>query len=259
MTIPSFAHYVRAGSAGMAVDPRTRRAVAGLCAAAGGYGVAFGVLGRAVGLPAAVVIAMSVVVYAGGSQMALLGVLSAGGAPIAGAAGGLVLNSRLLAFGAAAAPLLRGRPAIRLAKAYLLTDEAVAVAMAQRDQPAQQRAFWFAGLSLWATWQAATVLGVVVGGGLADPTAVGLDAALPAAFLVLLVPMLRSSTERRAAAGGAVGALVGLVALPPGLPVLLAMAAGVLASLRLRGGAGDDVVGGPSAPTGLRDDPAGAT
>jgi predicted branched-subunit amino acid permease len=209
--------------------PRLAPVVASLCLAAASYGVAFGALGTALGLPVAVVAGISLAVYAGGSQMALLGVLSAGGAPLAGSLAGLVINSRLVAFGAAAAPLLGGRPWRRLAAAYLLTDESATVALIQPTAEARRRAFWVLGLWQWAAWQLATLGGAMLGTAVADPSAIGLDSAFPAAFAILLVPMLRGRPEVAAAAGGVVGALVGAALLPPGLPVLLAMAAGVAA------------------------------
>lgn len=207
------------------------RDVATLCVAAGAYGLAFGVLGRAVGLAPALVIAISVLVYAGGSQMALLGVLSAGGAPLAGVASGLVINSRFVAFGAVVAPLMQGGRGRRLLAAYLLTDEVATMATAQPDHRSQQQMFWVTGVALWTTWQLSTALGVALGQVLGDPAAVGLDAAFPAAFMVLLVPLLRGRAERVAAVGGGVGAVIGLQVLPAGLPVLLAMATGLLAAI----------------------------
>lgn len=218
-------------SAGLPVPSAIARDVATLCVAVAAYGVAFGVLGRAIGLHPALVVAISVLVYAGGSQMALLGVLAAGGAPLAGVASGLVINSRLVAFGAVAAPLMQGGRGRRLLAAYLLTDEVATLATAQPDERAGQRMFWVSGIALWLSWQLSTVVGAAVGGILGDPAAVGLDAAFPAAFLVLLLPLLRGPAERAAAVGGGVGAVVGLLLLPAGLPVLLAMATGLVAAL----------------------------
>jgi predicted branched-subunit amino acid permease len=234
--------------------PALGQVVSSLALAVGAYGVAFGALGTALGLPVAVVLGMSLAVYAGGSQMALLGVLATGGAPLAGALGGLAVNSRFVAFGAAAAPLLGGSPARRLLAAYLLTDEAATVALAQPTPALQRRAFWVTGGSLWAVWQLTTAAGAALGGAVADPATVGLDVAFPAAFVVLLAPMLRGRPELAAAVGGAAGALLGALLLPPGLPVLVAMGGGVAAGV-LAARAGDPGEDRPNEDTAAGDTP----
>ncbi len=69
--------------------------------AVGAYAVPFGVLAVETGPSPLVAIAMSALIYAGGSQFAFVGVLAAGGGGIAAAATGLALNSRLAGFGLA--------------------------------------------------------------------------------------------------------------------------------------------------------------
>ena len=82
-----------------------------------------------------------------------------------------------------------------------------------------------AGVVLYPTWVGSTVLGVLAGDLIGDPTRLGLDAAFPALFLALLVPMLRSRTAVAAAfLGGAIAlALIPIAA--PGVPIIAASAA----------------------------------
>ena len=82
-----------------------------------------------------------------------------------------------------------------------------------------------AGLVLYPAWVGSTAVGVVAGDLLADPEALGLDAAFPALFLALLAPQVRS---RRAVVVALLGAAVALVLVPlapPGVPIIAAAAA----------------------------------
>ncbi len=98
--------------------------------AVGAYGLSYGVLATAAGLSPGLATLSSVVVLAGGSQFAFVGVLAAGGHPMTGALGGLLLNLRYLAFGLAIAPHLSRGPWWRRAlDSYLLVDESVALAL----------------------------------------------------------------------------------------------------------------------------------
>lgn len=216
-------------------DPAVRKAaVLGL--AVGIYGVSFGVLAVASGLTAWQALGLSTLVFAGGSQFAAVGVVAAGGAPIAAVAGGLLLNSRMAAFGLALAPVLGGTLPKRLLAAHLLIDESSAMALAEREPRAARRAFWLTGVSVFVFWNAATVFGALAGSLIGDPEALGLDAAFPAGFLALLGPLLDSRAARASALCGALIALALLPFTPPGVPIVAA-SAGVLGGLL--GGAGD--------------------
>jgi predicted branched-subunit amino acid permease len=82
------------------------RDVALVCVADGLVGVSFGATTVAGGLPWWVPVAMSLIVFAGGSQFAAVGVVLAGGSPFAAVAAGAVLNTRLLPYGFAVADVV---------------------------------------------------------------------------------------------------------------------------------------------------------
>lgn len=207
--------------------------------AVGAYGLSFGVLAVSAGLEPWVATLTSVIVLAGGSQFAFIGVLAAGGAPLAGTAAGLMVNARFLGFGFAIAPHLDGGPWWRRAvDAYLLVDESVALALARRDADVTRR-FRVTGWTVVVTWVAATVLGAYGGSLLGDLEALGLDAAFPAGFLALLAPWLRTRRGRVAAAVGAALALGLQPVLPPGAEILAA-SLGALAAVAVRPGPGDE-------------------
>ncbi|MEV6053053.1 AzlC family ABC transporter permease [Streptomyces sp. NPDC052107] len=193
--------------------------------ASGIVGVSFGAVSVAGGLPVWVPVLMSLVVYAGSAQFSAVGVLLAGGGPIAAAATGLLLNTRTAAFSLAVADIIGTGRASRLLGAHLVTDETVAFALAQSDPVRQRRAFWISGLGLFAVWNIGVLAGGLAGGALGDTARYGLDAAFPAVLVALVLPQLRTDAAvRRSALLGAVIALALTPAVPAGVPVLLALA-----------------------------------
>ena len=194
-----------------------------IAAAVGAVGVSFGAITVAAGLPAWVVPAMGVLVFAGGSQFLAVGLMAAG-SPVAAVLGGLLLNARHLPFGLAVAGAVGDRWAAKLVGSHLLIDESVAFAMAQDDPARRRRAYWLTGVALFVAWNVGSLLGVVLGGAVADPAALGVDAAFPAGLLALILPSLRDRETRMVAGLGAAVAVLATPLLPAGLPVLLALA-----------------------------------
>lgn len=193
--------------------------------ASGVVGVSFGAIAVAGGLPVWVPVVMSLVVYAGSAQFSAVGVLLAGGGPLAAAATGLLLNTRTAAFSLAVADTLgKGRLA-RLVGAHLVTDETVAFALAQSDPVRRRTAFWVSGLGLFAVWNIGVLAGALAGDAIGDTARYGLDAAFPAVLVALVLPALRAdSAVRRSAVLGACVALALVPVTPAGVPVLLALA-----------------------------------
>jgi len=216
------------------------RDAAAVGVATGTYGVAFGAAGVAAGLDVPQTCALSLLVFTGASQFALVGVLGAGGAVLPGIASALLLGARNTLYGVRLAALLPWRGARRMLVAQGVIDESTAMAVAQPTPALARLGFLATFSSVYACWNLATLLGAAGASVLGDPAVYGLDAAVPAGFLALLAPRLRAGrAERRVAAAGAAVALAATPWLPPGVPVLLA-ALGVLVAL------------GPLAPAGSR-------
>ncbi|ANS67151.1 putative branched-chain amino acid permease (azaleucine resistance) [Streptomyces lincolnensis] len=193
--------------------------------ASGIVGLSFGAIAVAGGLPVWVPVVMSLVVYAGSAQFSAVGVLLAGGGPVAAAATGLLLNTRTAAFSLAVADLLGPGRLTRLLGAHLVTDETVAFALAQSDPARRRAAFWISGLGLFAVWNIGVLAGALAGGALGDTATYGLDAAFPAVLVALVLPALREGPAvRRSALLGAALALAVTPAVPAGVPVLVALA-----------------------------------
>jgi branched chain amino acid efflux pump len=200
------------------------RAILPLMPAIVAFGASFGVLARAAGVDALAAVVMSATTFAGSAQFAVVSVLGAGGTAAAAIGAAVLLNGRYLPMAVAASGAFRGGPVRRLLDAQLLVDESWA--LSSREGGFDRKVLIGAGGLLYLGWNAGTAVGVIAGDSLADPATLGLDAAFPALFLALLVPLLRHrSTPVIAALLGAAIALALTPITPAGVPVIAATAA----------------------------------
>lgn len=193
-----------------------------IAVATGLYGVSFGALGVASGLDVWQTVALSTLMFTGGSQFAFIGVVAGGGAGSAAFGAATLLGVRNAVYGMQLNRMLRPRGWRRLLAAQLTIDESAATAAGQLDPAEQRRGFWSAGLGVFVLWNLFTLAGALLGDALGDPRRWGLDGAAVAAFLGLLWPRLRA---REPVALAVVCALVTVLAMPrvpPGVPILLA-------------------------------------
>lgn len=206
--------------------------------ATGLYGVSFGALSVAAGLGVGATIALSALMFTGGSQFAFVGVLGAGGSGSAAVAAASLLGVRNGFYGLQLAPSLGVTGLRRIAAAHLTIDESTAVSVTQTTPAARRRGFWATGIAVFVCWNLSTAAGAVLGDRLGDPRRYGLDAMAAAAFVALLWPRLSSRQPRAVAVAAAVVAAVCVPSLPAGVPVLVAglvaVVAGVLSARRAR-------------------------
>jgi predicted branched-subunit amino acid permease len=215
----------------------------GVGVAVGLSGFAFGVTSAGAGLTLLQTCVLSLLVFTGASQFALVGALAAGSNPLTAAAGALFLGVRNAFYGLRLSPLLRLPRAIRPLAAHWVIDETTVVAFAQPGPRSARIGFTVTGLSIYVLWNLTTLLGALGASALGDPGSWGLDAAGPAVFLALLAPMLRTGVERTVAGLAVVLALLCQPLLPAGAPVLVAaLAAPAVLAVRGRrtGPAGED-------------------
>jgi len=197
--------------------------------AVGAYGIAFGAAAVSAGLSVLQACVLSLAAFTGGTQFAVVGVIAGGGGSGAALASGLLLGSRNTLYGMRLAPLLRVRGLRRMLAALGTIDETTAMAQAQQSPALARTAYWWTFAGVYAFWNLATLLGALAGS-VIDPIRFGLDAVVPAAFLALLGPRLRTSRlDRRIALTGAVIAGLLIPVTPAGVPVLAAAAALLLA------------------------------
>ncbi|WBQ04026.1 AzlC family ABC transporter permease [Kribbella sp. CA-293567] len=204
------------------IDPGLLRDIALVCLADGIVGLSYGAISVGGGLAFWVPIALSVLVFAGASQFLFVGIVAAGGSPVAATVAGLLVNSRHVAFGLAVSDLIGGGWR-RLPGSHLMTDENVAFALGQDEFRQKRAAYWVCGIGIFVCWNLGVVIGAAAGSVITDTDAFGLDAAFPAVLLALVLPALRERSTRTAALAGVVVALAATPFLPAGLPVLLAL------------------------------------
>lgn len=223
---------------------RTRRAIVGDAVAlgigTGVYAVSFGAIAVAAGLSAWQTQALSLLMFTGASQFALIAIVASGGTAVVAVATSTLIGTRNAFYGFAMSPVLRPRGALRFLAAQATIDESTGMAARyEGDRDSARLAFWATAGSIYVLWNLGTLVGALGAGLIDDPNAYGLDAAAPAAFLALVWPRLNTGPMRAVAAV----ALVSAVALAPfvgaGLPVLMAGAAGIVVGLLLGVRAGE--------------------
>jgi 4-azaleucine resistance transporter AzlC len=153
-------------------------------------GVAFGVIAAGLGVPALRAIVLSATAFSGSAQFASLTVLGGHGSLAAVLVAVAALNARYVVFGASVAPALSRNPVRRAAEAQMLTD--LSWALALRTGAPDRGVLVGAGLVSYVTWTVGTAAGALFGAALGDYRVIGLDAALPAFFVCLLIERLRS-------------------------------------------------------------------
>jgi len=220
-------------------DPRCRRATRPILLATTDaltlligmvpFGVVVGVTASLLDITGPAALGTSAFLYAGTSQMAGFAQLAAGSAPLAVIATIVIVNARLLLYGAALESRFRSQPLwFRLIGPMMLIDQTFATATTKGPDPDRAfRRYWLAlGLTMLVGWTSSIATGMIVGPVL--PTDLPLDATGTACLLGLLVPRL---TDRRAllTALVAAGAAVAGLALPAGSGILLATTCGLLA------------------------------
>lgn len=204
------------------------------------YGVSAGALGVAAGLSVWQTVMTSLLIFSGGSQFALYGVIGAGGGPLAAVATSTLLGLRNGFYGLELSRLLRPRRRLLPVNAHLTIDESTAVALAQEDPQQSRIGFWTTGIALFVVWQTTTVVGALAGEAMGDPRAYGLDAAAAAAFVALVWPRLfgRGADGRTGAmATAALAMVLTLVSapfVPTGVEVLVGASAALVVGLRDR-------------------------
>jgi 4-azaleucine resistance transporter AzlC len=180
------------------------------------------------GLGLAEAVGMSVIVFAGASQLAAFELLGSN-APLAVVIGtAAVINLRMVMYSASIAPYFADYDRrLRAGLAYVLTDQAYALSVAEFDKsPGRSRWRYYLGVaaSLWVVWQIGTVVGVVIGTGVPDSW--GLTFAVPLVFLALLVPAMK---DRPTTAAGVAAGAVAIVAV--GLPLNLGLLVGAITGI----------------------------
>jgi predicted branched-subunit amino acid permease len=194
----------------------------GVGAATGLYGVSFGALAVAAGLDIWQTMALSLLMFSGGSQFAFIGVVATGAGVVPAIISAWLLGVRNGFYAIRMNPILSVSALVRPLAAQLTIDESNAVSLSQEpDQKKERLGFWLTGIAVFVFWNLFTFVGAVLGSQIGDPSDFGLDAAAAAAFLGLIWPRLSQSKLLLLAVASAFLATSLSIVLPAGLPVLL--------------------------------------
>ncbi|MGH9272047.1 MAG: AzlC family ABC transporter permease [Ilumatobacteraceae bacterium] len=194
-------------------------------------GMVFGIAAVEAGWGSLAPVVMSLVVFAGSAQFALLSVLGDGGTRVAALVAATLVNMRFLVMGVALAPSLIGGRLRRAIEGQTLVDASFVIA-ANGDGTFARRRLIGATAPQFVAWISGTAIGVLAGDAIPDPEALGLDVLFPAFFLALLAAELRVPERRLVAAAAAVIALILVPLAPAGVPIVAACAAVLLAARR---------------------------
>lgn len=156
------------------------------------FGLAYGIFARTLGLTASETLLMSLTVFAGAAQFISLPMFAANAGWLMITLTTLLINLRHLLMGASLAPYMQKLPMSW--KAFLcfgMVDETYAVAISRTQAVGYDRDYHFGcNATAYVTWASSTLIGIFLGSHIRDPLAWGLDFAMPATFLALLIPRL---------------------------------------------------------------------
>lgn len=187
------------------------------------YGIAFGAAGIAAGFSIVQTCLLSLLTFSGASQFAVVGVMGAGGSALSGIATASLLGIRNTLYGLRMSPILKVRGLRKVIAAQVTIDESTGVAIGQESLGAEamRQGFWLTGFGVYFFWNLFTLLGSLGAQAMGNPSAWGLDAAVPAAFLGLVWPRLVTNFEQALAVCAVIFAILVSPYMPAGLPIIL--------------------------------------
>lgn len=204
---------------------------AGLAAGSFLLAVSFGAFAVTHGWPAALAIAMSLLVFSGSAQFALVTAL-AGGGIVPALLSAALMNLRFVPMAASTARFLHGGRWQRALEGQSVVDGSW-VAAQRPDGTLDRRKMIAATLVQWPAWVAGTAIGALTVPSTSLIHDTGIDLVFSGFFLVLLIDALTSRPHIVAVAvAAAVVAGVTCRFLPIGIALLLASAAVLLTLLR---------------------------
>ena len=184
------------------------------------YGAAFGAAGVTAGFSILQTCLLSILLFSGASQFAVVGIMGAGGAAISAIATATLLGFRNTLYGLQMAPILKVKGFKRVLAAQITIDESTAVATLQDNDEDRKRGFYLTGIGVYVFWNLFTFLGALGASAIGDPSVWGLDAAVPAAFLGLIWPRLKNKIQFLVSGIAIAWALLLTPVTPAGIPII---------------------------------------
>lgn len=204
-------------------NPRTNqvdRTAISVAFTVGLYGAAFGAAGVTAGFSILQSCLLSILLFSGASQFAVVGIMGAGGSAISAIATATLLGFRNALYGLQMAPILKVTGLNRMLAAQITIDESTAVATLQDNDAERKRGFYVTGIGVYVFWNLFTFLGALGASAIGDPAVWGLDAAVPAAFCGLVWPRLKNKLQFVVCASAIALALLLTPLTPAGVPII---------------------------------------
>ena len=219
----------------MSINPKTNpidRTALSVAFTVGLYGAAFGAAGVTAGFSILQTCMLSLLLFSGASQFAVVGIMGAGGAAISAIATATLLGFRNALYGLQMAPILKVSGIKRVLAAQITIDESTAVATLQENDADRRRGFYITGVGVYIFWNLFTFLGALGASAIGDPAVWGLDAAVPAAFCGLIWPRLKNKTHFMVSAVAITWALALTPISPAGIPIITTVILAVIFGLK---------------------------
>ena len=207
----------------MSINPKKNlvdRTALSVAFTVGLYGAAFGAAGVTAGFSILQTCLLSILLFSGASQFAVVGIMGAGGSAISAIATATLLGFRNALYGLQMAPILKIGGLKRVLAAQITIDESTAVATLQENDEDRKRGFYVTGIGVYIFWNLFTYLGALGASAIGDPSVWGLDAAVPAAFCGLIWPRLKNKTQFLVSAIAIAWALLLTPIAPAGIPII---------------------------------------
>jgi len=196
------------------------------------YGAAFGAAGVTAGFSILQTCLLSILLFSGASQFAVVGIMGAGGSAVSAIATSTLLGFRNALYGLQMAPILKVKGLKRILAAQITIDESTAVATLQENDADRRRGFYITGIGVYVFWNLFTFLGALGASAIGDPSVWGLDAAVPAAFCGLIWPRLKNKTHFVVSAVAIAWALLLTPITPAGIPIITTVLLAVLLGMK---------------------------
>lgn len=212
---------------------RGAREMSGVALGIAAWGLVTGVAMAKSGLPLPLAVLMSLIVFAGSAQLAVLPLMTSGAPIWVIWATALCVNLRFVVFSAGWRPYVAHLPlGQRLRMGYFVADLNYVIFMRRfpvpRPAPEQLPYFWGGVVTNWLAWQLPSLAGIVLGERIPDAWGLGFAGTLALLGLLFALVSNRATLVAAAVAGCAAVAAYGL---PLKLNILVAIAAAVAIGL----------------------------
>ena len=162
------------------------------------FGIAYGILGIEVGLTNIQTFLLSIIIFAGVSQIVFAQLFSTftPSFMIVGTIG--IVNLRHILYGVSLSSYLKKLSLKwRVILSYLITDEAFAISYKRFSEEKKTKYMHFhllgSGITLWTSWQISTLIGIFIGPSI--PNSLNLEYVIPLSFIAIVVVSINTKIK----------------------------------------------------------------